>query len=163
MDAFLFRDPKGGTDGITHYLTLRTIDSLPVGIAPSDDELDKGYGRCELQWQDLREIVADILFSLDGECYKIGDFVVMPNHVHLLVGMYPGRNCGDQIRDWMEQSTRLINATRRRTGDFWHRDPIDVRVRDWDDFDERRKYIRREPKRAGLRVGEFYHHVADED
>ncbi len=162
MDAFRFHDPLGGADGVTHFVTLRTIDSLPAGTELSDEVLDRGHGSCELQWQDLREIVADVLLAGDGERYKIGDFVGMPNHIHVLVGMYPGFAMMDQCRDWIGQSTALINESRGRTGEFWHPEPVDTPVKDWDDFDGHRKYIRRDPKRGGLRVGEFYHHVADD-
>jgi len=163
MDAFRFRNPGGGPDGLTHFLTLRVVDALPEHAAPTDEALNRGHGRCELQWQALREIVADVLLSGDGLAYKLGDFVVMPNHAHLLVGMHPGRRADEQCRQWMDESTRLINEARRRDGAFWHPEPINHRVRDWDDFDECRKRIHLDPKRAGLRVGEFYLHTAPED
>jgi putative transposase len=163
MDAFNFHDPQGGADGVTHFLTLRTVDSLPPGTGLSDEVLDQGHGACEFQWQDLREMMADVLLSLDGECYKIGDFVIMPNHVHLLVGTYPGRQITDLWRDWIGRSTELISESRGRSGIFWHAEPVDCLVKDWDEFDERRKFIKRDPKRADLRVGEFYHHIATDD
>lgn len=165
MDAFRFHDPGAVPDGVTHFVTLRTKDSIPAGTAAASiaAELDKGLGSCELQWQDLREMLADVLLSLDGEDYKLGDFIVMPNHVHLLVGMYPGRSISDQCADWITRSTGLINESRGRYGEFWHAEVIDSLVMDWDEFDGYRKYIRRDPKRADLRVGEYYHRIADEN
>ncbi len=49
------------------------------------ESLDKGCGTCVLQRPELSRIVADSLLYFDGVRYNMGDFVVMPNHVHLLV------------------------------------------------------------------------------
>ena len=163
MDAFRFQDAAGAADGVTHFITLCTIDALTERSSASDEVLNQGGGECELQWQDLREIVADVLLAQDGEEYRIGDFVVMPNHLHVLVGLYPGRSVAEQAQAWMKRSTELINDFRRRTGNFWHDLVISSPVADWDDFDECRKRIRRDPKSAGLRVGEYYLHIAEVD
>lgn len=143
MDAFRFQDPQGGSDGVTWLVSFRTIEP-------------------ELQWQDLREIVADVLLSFDGQEYKIGDFVVLPDQVRALVGMYPNRDTAEQCHGWMSRSAEQINASRNRTSDFWTAEPEMVRIRDWDDFDAQRKAIRRLPRATNLRVGEYYLHVHDE-
>lgn len=163
MDAFQFQTGRGATDGGTHLITLRTVDSLGLGSGVDDRELDQGHGSCELQWQDIREIVADVLLAQDGEEYRLGDFVVMPNHLHALVGMYPGRSVDAQCAVWISRSTELVNAFRSRAGEFWHPDAKCEQVKDWDEFDERRKRLRRDPKAAGLRVGEYYLRVAEDD
>jgi hypothetical protein len=46
--------------------------------------LDKGHGACVLKRPDLARLVADGLLHFDGQRYLLGDFVVMPNHVHVL-------------------------------------------------------------------------------
>jgi type I restriction enzyme R subunit len=46
--------------------------------------LDTCHGRCLLRWPELAQIVADSLLHFDGQRYRMGDFVVMPNHVHVL-------------------------------------------------------------------------------
>jgi len=163
MDAFQFQSEGNVADGGTHLITLRTVDALSSGMPIDDGGLNRGDGGRELQWQDLREIVTDVLLAQDGEEYRLGDFVVMPNHLHALVGMYPGRNVAAQCEMWISRSTELINAFRSRTGDFWCADPVCEPVRNWDEFDERRKTLRRDPKAAGLRVGEYYLHVAEDD
>src|SRR5688572_19721111 len=47
--------------------------------------LDKGHGECVLKRREFAAIVSDALMHFDGTRYYLGDFVVMPNHVHLLV------------------------------------------------------------------------------
>jgi type I restriction enzyme R subunit len=45
--------------------------------------LDTCHGRCLLKRPELAKIVADSLLHFDGQRYRMGDFVVMPNHVRL--------------------------------------------------------------------------------
>lgn len=144
MDAFRFEDPQGGEDGVTWFIALQTIEP-------------------ELQWQDLREIVADVLLFGDGQDYKIGDFVVLPDRIEALVGMYPLRDITDLCRDWIDRSTKQIHTIRQSSGKFWRSDFTTQRVLDWDDFDTRRKSIRRTPRLAKLRVGEYYLHHHDDE
>jgi type I restriction enzyme R subunit len=47
--------------------------------------LDKGHGACVLKRPELAKIVAASLKHFDGQRYHLGDCVVMPNHVHVLV------------------------------------------------------------------------------
>ena len=46
--------------------------------------LDSCHGKCVLKRPELAQIVADSLLHFDKERYRMGDFVIMPNHVHLL-------------------------------------------------------------------------------
>ena len=46
--------------------------------------LDGCHGACVLRQPALAKIVADSLLHFDGQRYLMRDFVVMPNHVHLL-------------------------------------------------------------------------------
>ncbi len=46
--------------------------------------LDTCHGRCLLRRPELARIVADSLLHFDQQRYRMGDFVVMPNHAHLL-------------------------------------------------------------------------------
>ena len=49
--------------------------------------LDRGYG-CVLRESYWAEIVANSLRSFDSQRYRLGNFVVMPNHVDLLVCLF---------------------------------------------------------------------------
>src|SRR3954469_20274008 len=49
-----------------------------------EESLDAGHGECVLRRPELSQIVADSLLRFDGERYNMTDFVVMPNHVHIL-------------------------------------------------------------------------------
>ena len=47
-------------------------------------ELDQCHGDCLLRQPELAGIVAKSLTHFDGQRYDLTDFVVMPNHVHLI-------------------------------------------------------------------------------
>ena len=49
-----------------------------------ETELDRLCGECLLQHPDLARIVSDSLLHFDGDRYRLGGFIVMPNHVHVL-------------------------------------------------------------------------------
>ena len=61
-------------------LELKRVYSLPL-----ERFLDEGHGRCVLRDEGLRDELVDIMLCFDGEAYEVGEFVVMPNHVHLLM------------------------------------------------------------------------------
>ena len=46
--------------------------------------LDTCHGRCLLRQPELAQIVADSILHFDGQRYRMGDFIVMSNHVNLL-------------------------------------------------------------------------------
>ena len=48
------------------------------------DQLDQCHGECALRDAKLAKIVTDSLLYFDDERYELTDFVVMPNHVHLM-------------------------------------------------------------------------------
>ena len=77
--------------------------------------------------------------------YLLHDFVVMPDHLHVLITPQDTT---------LERSIQLIKGgfSRRLASKFpvWQRGFTDHRVRDRADFDARRKYIRENPVDARL-------------
>ena len=55
-----------------------------------ENELDRLVGECPFQHEPLYRIVADSLHHFDGQRYRLGGFVVMPNHIHLFGSYFPG-------------------------------------------------------------------------
>ena len=62
--------------------------------------LDKGHGECVLRRPELAQIVARSLRHFDQQRYHLGDFVVMPNHVHLLVCLLGDTELEAQCFSW---------------------------------------------------------------
>jgi putative transposase len=120
-----------------------------------EDEVDEGHGECLLRRKELAGIVADSLRFFDGARYDLGDFVVMPNHVHLLVGGLVREAMLKQVESWKKWSAMKINEALGRLGRFWQDEHFDHLVRSEVSFRKFRDYIAQNPKKAGLIEGQY--------
>jgi type I restriction enzyme R subunit len=120
--------------------------------------LDRGYSDCVLKDPQLAGIVAESLRHFDGDRYHLGDFVVMPNHVHLLVGLVGMTEIRAQCKSWKTFTAGKINARLGWRGRFWQEESFDHLVRSEAQFERLRSYIAENPKSAGLRDGAFRLH-----
>jgi putative transposase len=123
-----------------------------------NDHLDACHGACVLRQPALCGIVADSLRRLDGDRYELTDFVVMPNHVHLLAAFPDEQDMLNQCESWKHFTATQINRILRRKGRFWQQDGFDHLVRSVEQFDHLRMYIAENPGHARLHAGEFVHH-----
>jgi putative transposase len=117
--------------------------------------LDGGLGECALCDPQAASIVANTLSHFDGVRYYLGDFVVMPNHVHLLVCLIGQTEIQSLCESWKRFSGREINKSRGRTGRFWQEESFDHLVRGPDELAAFRRYIAENPRRAGLSKGTY--------
>jgi putative transposase len=118
--------------------------------------LDAGHGACVLRQPALSLTVANSLRHFDGDRYQLGDFVVMPNHVHLLA-MFPSLKAMKlQCRSWKKFTAGEINEALGRQGQFWQEESFDHLVRSESQFEHYRQYIAENPIRARLSVGEYH-------
>ncbi|MFA5189932.1 MAG: transposase [Verrucomicrobiia bacterium] len=122
------------------------------------DELDRCHGECLFRQPGLAKIVAESFRHFDGVRYEMGDFVVMPNHVHLLVGIAGREALRRECRSWKKFSAGEINRCSGREGEFWQTESFDHLVRSEGSFDQFRRYIADNPKKVGLREGEFLYY-----
>jgi type I restriction enzyme R subunit len=125
--------------------------------------LDAGYGECLLRRPEIAETVAEAVRHFDGERYVIADFVVMPNHVHVLLGLLSETALRDVCYSWKKFTATRINRITRRVGHFWQAENFDHLVRTPEQFGYIREYIAKNPVRAGLKAGEYTHYSADLD
>src|SRR2546423_1278241 len=65
-----------------------------------NDDLDACHGACVLRRPGLAAIVAESLRHFDGERYELTDFVIMPNHVHILVAFPDEESLLKQCESW---------------------------------------------------------------
>jgi type I restriction enzyme R subunit len=121
--------------------------------------MDRGMGECVLQRPELSELVAEALLHFDGQRYEMGDFVVMPNHVHLLVCLLGSTDVEEQCHSWKKYSAGKINRVLGRKGRFWQEESFDHLVRSTRQFDALRAYIAANPAKAGLAAGHYRHYV----
>jgi REP element-mobilizing transposase RayT len=124
-------------------------------FATWDHELDRGAGACVLSRPELSAIVEASLLHFDVERYELTDFVVMPNHVHVLVAFHEEDMLMAQCRSWKRYTSGQIQKALGRTGAFWQIEQFDHLVRDEDEFTRYRQYIAENPPKAHLPPGSF--------
>ena len=116
--------------------------------------LDNCFGACVLRNAEARMEVVKSFLHFNGDRYDLDRFVVMPNHVHVLIQM---RDVGlrKQFRELQRYSARKINKILGRTGQLWQGEPFDHVVRNERQFEYLRSYIIDNPKKANLSSSEF--------
>jgi len=123
------------------------------------DALDACHGACVLRRPEISRIVSDSLRHFDGNRYLMLDFVVMPNHVHMLCS-FPNEDAMlAQCASWKHYTAVHMNRRLGRGGRLWQQDGFDHLVRSQPQFQHLREYIAANPKKAGLRPGEFIHYT----
>jgi type I restriction enzyme R subunit len=122
-----------------------------------EEFLDTCHGRCLLKEPELARIVADALLHFDGERYRMGDFVVMPNHVHLLAAFPTPDAMKEQCDSWLHFTATHINKRIKAKGKLWQQEPFDHLVRNPEQYQYLRDYIAENPRKANLKSGEYYH------
>jgi REP element-mobilizing transposase RayT len=118
-----------------------------------DEYLDSGHGSCLLADPAISGIVEKALLHFDGERYHLGAYVIMPNHVHLLVIPGPGHKPRDILHSWKSFTSKAINKARGTTGNVWQEESYNHIVRSEAQRWHFEEYIRRNPVVAKARPG----------
>lgn len=112
--------------------------------------LHAGNGSCVLRVPVNADIVRGALRHFDGERYILDEFVVMPNHIHVLVKPLPGRGLADILHSWKSYTAKELNQRLGRTGQVWQHESFDHLVRNEAAMDAIRRYICENPQRARI-------------
>ena len=119
--------------------------------------LDTCHGRCLLERPELAQVVANSLLHFDGRRYHMGDFIVMPNHVHLLAVFSTPEAMKEQCGSWLHYTAVRINQVTNEKGKFWQQEPFDHLVRSPEQYEFLRRYIADNPHKAGVKAGEYHY------
>lgn len=117
--------------------------------------LDAGYGRCILRQPKIRLIVAEALTYFHGQRVLTGDFVVMPNHVHVLMRPLGEHELEAVLHSIKSFTANVINQTCGTQGSLWMRESYDHIVRDCEQLEAFQRYIASNPKKARLAANEY--------
>ncbi|MDP0491026.1 MAG: transposase, partial [Verrucomicrobiota bacterium JB023] len=115
--------------------------------------LDRSHGSCLLRNPENASLVAQALHHFDGERYILDHFVVMPNHVHVLVKPLGHHKLTDILHSWKSFTARAINKRENREGQLWQHESYDHLVRSERQLQHYRHYIEENPEKAGLSAG----------
>jgi REP element-mobilizing transposase RayT len=153
---------------LTQFITFRLADSLPATFLKSlryklhtkeiteieyhwrvEKTLDLGRGPIYLADPKIARIVSDAIVRFDGERLELIAWVVMPNHVHLLLRVIAGFELSI-MHSIKSYTASRANKILKRSGRFWSPDYFDRFIRDHAHFINAKKYIEENPVKAGL-------------
>jgi REP element-mobilizing transposase RayT len=161
MAEYRRRLPHFHPDGEHLFVTWRLHGSLPEvpkviyatpghAFAVEDCVLARSHGRLWLSDARVaRQVVDAIRTGESRKRYELHAWVVMPNHVHMLILPHVPL---PQITHWIKGRTaREANLLLERTGEpFWQHESWDHWVRDEREFQRIVAYIEQNPVSAGL-------------
>ena len=75
-----------------------------------EDALDKGYGSCILENSRVAKSVVENWRFYDGKRYDLIAYVVMPNHVYILIKTYESWSIGKIVWAWKSLITKFVNS-----------------------------------------------------
>lgn len=88
--------------------------------------LDRGIGACHLKRADVANMVVEALGYFHEKQYLLDEWVVMPNHVHLILWPVPNHTLTEILRSRKRHTARQANLILGRTGEvFWQPESYD--------------------------------------
>jgi len=120
-----------------------------------DHFLDAGHGSCLLRDRETAVVVENSLRHFHGKRVLLGDYVVMPNHVHSVMRPMPGFDLESLLHSVKSYTAHLINEINDRSGTVWQKESYDRIVRDRIELLAFQEYIHANPANARLREGHF--------
>lgn len=158
--------PHFDMPGVVQFINYRLDDAMPVTLRHEwaalwviDDELkrrtkieeylDRGHGSCLLRDPRAAAVVEENWLHSDGQDYRLLAWVVMPNHVHLLVEIWRTPQW-QLVKNWKGFAARNINRVLGRRGKLWQGDYWDRYIRDEAHCRKVIRYIESNPVKAGL-------------
>ena len=155
-------------DGHLQMVTYRLADSMPEDVAERllaeakqdnlDPEyrkkveayLDAGHGASWLRIPEIAAIVRDTWLFFEAQRYHLHAWLIMPNHVHLVVEEFPDHPLRRTVTNWKSFTAKAINRHLGRSGGVWQREHWDRYIRDQAHYDAAVSYIYDNPVKAGF-------------
>jgi len=163
--------PHFDAPGLVQSITFRLDDALPAEVVAHlkhehggqpdsvkrqrlEAYLDAGHGCCHLLIPKVARLVEDALLHFDGRRYRLLEWVLMPNHVHVLVETLEGYPLSGVVQSWKSFTAKEANRLLGREGAFWQPEYFDRAIRDERHLSAVTRYIRGNPVIAGLVTAE---------
>ena len=151
---------------VTQFVTFMLSDAFPVtrrreweGILNEAENserrrklerwLDRGHGECWLRRSDIAACVEAKLRANDGTSYRLQAWVIMPNHVHVVVDVWRVP-LSKLLAGWKGASARGANLVLGQSGHFWEREYFDTLIRDEAHLKRAVQYTEANPVKATL-------------
>lgn len=145
------------------FITMRLHDSIPQSVLaqyqqlPKRDKLvayekflDSGCGACNLIRDDIAQIIQESLLFLHKKSLFLHAWVIMPNHIHLLLEIFEDYSLPNEMRRFKSFTALSSNKKLRTKGQFWMKDYFDRSIRNEEHLRKVIQYIEYNPVKAGL-------------
>ena len=146
-----------------HVLEARKTQAIPLAVIDKPELierdyrrelerfLDRGAGACWLRRPEIAGLTASAIRHFDGERYVLGAWVVMPNHVHMVLWPKPNHRLSDILHSIKRFAAREANRALGRVGkEFWQRESYDHWIRNDEETASITRYVTHNPVNAGL-------------
>jgi REP element-mobilizing transposase RayT len=98
----------------------------------------------------LASVVEEVLWLGHGERYFLNAYVIMPDHVHLLLRPQETWSLAKILRGFKGYTARQVNKDLGRRGPFCQDESFDHLIRNDADWADKFHYIHENPVKAGL-------------
>ncbi|GAB1365913.1 transposase [Candidatus Cloacimonadaceae bacterium] len=105
--------------------------------------LDCNYGECLLALEECKVIMVNALLFFNEQRYKLWEYAVAANHVHLLIEPLADNKLEDIMRSLKSFTAKEINKALGRSGHFWQKEYFDHIVRSEEHYRKFVNYIRK--------------------
>ena len=156
--------------GVTQFVTFRLWDSIPQEVIRQiEDELkdekgnvdrirsqrkeaylDRGAGSCLLRETECAEIVRDSILFLNGKWYELMAWIIMPNHVHLLVRFEEGQSLSKALHSLKSYTGHELKKLHPEMSHIWQDESFDRYMRNEEHYRKTYQYIHQNPVKAKI-------------
>ena len=115
--------------------------------------LDQGIGHAPFRNASLALTFSRWLAEYHHNGLRFSEWVVMPNHLHLITQPLRSESCEHFRKTWIgfkKRSTRFLNGVAKRGGAFWQRSWFDRWIRDAGELAKWQRYLEQNPVKARL-------------
>jgi putative transposase len=113
--------------------------------------LDKGVNACQLRRPEIARVVAAALRHFQAQRYLLHAWVVMPNHVHVVLWPMPTFTLSEILKNWKGYTAHEANRILNRTGTaFWQPEGFDHWIRTDEERARFCRYVIYNPVKARL-------------
>ncbi|MCU0782678.1 MAG: transposase [Verrucomicrobia bacterium] len=109
--------------------------------------LDRGHGDCWLRREAVAALVEENLLAGHSRDCALQAWVIMPNHVHLIVDVWE-TPLSRLVKQWKGTTATKVNRLLGRAGHFWQEDYFDTRIRDAKHLAQAIRYVENNPTKA---------------
>ena len=101
----------------------------------------------------LNLVCDDLRYYLDQSRASLHGYVLMPDHVHLVISLLDGQDVSELVKVIKQRTTKVWNRRHGENGKIWQKGFYDHVIQDERDFMEHLEYMHKNPIKHGLAEG----------